>query len=127
MTDVATQQRDADAIRNYAPIAEELATHYQHPLYLGIVERARGVAHRLDGEYEQAASRLEQARTIFETLGTRWQMGRTLVECGELEAARHNQTGAREYFERARAEFEAMRAQPNAEAVRLRLVELDEL
>ena len=124
LTDVAAQQRDLAAIRTYAPLAEQFAARDQHQLYLAMIHRARAVAHRLAGEYADAASRFNQALEIFSALGTRWQIGRTLIEFGELEEVQRNHAGAREYFSRALVEFEAMGAAPVAAATRLRLQEL---
>lgn len=124
LTDIAAQQRDLAAIRKYAPLAEQFAARDQHQLYLAMIHRARAVAHRLAGEYADAASRFNQALELFNTLGTRWQIGRTLVEFGELEQVQQNHVGAREYFSRALAEFEVMRAAPDVAATRLRLQNL---
>jgi tetratricopeptide (TPR) repeat protein len=121
LTDIAMQQRDVAAIRQYAPLAEQFALRDQHQLYLAITHRARGVAHRLSGEYADAESRFNRALEIFDVLGTRWQTGRTLFEFGELEEARQDRAGAREKYSRALVEFEAMRAAPDAAATRLRL------
>jgi hypothetical protein len=71
------------------------------------------VAHRLAGEHEAAETRLTQALALFTSLGTRWQMGRTLYELGEL-AAQSDTTRAHDYYGRALAAFEAMRAAPDA-------------
>lgn len=121
LTDLAARQRDLAAIRKYAPLAEQFAARDQHQLYLAMIHRARAVAHRLTGEYAGAAARFNQALAIFNALGTRWQIGRTLVEFGELEEVRHDHAGAREYFSRALVEFEALQAAPDAAATRLRL------
>lgn len=114
LVDMAVLQRDEAGIRQYAPQAEELARHYDHTLYLGIAHRAWGVAHRLAGEYPEAEARLNQALDLFNGLNTRWQIGRTLFELGELDAAQKNIAAAREYFGRARVAFEEMRAAPDA-------------
>ncbi len=124
LTDLAAQQRDLAAIRQYAPLAEQLAERDQHQLYLAIVHRAWAVAHRLAGEFADASSRLDRALDLFNTLGTRWQIGRTLVECGELELALQNPARSREYFSRALVEFEALRAAPSVAAIHLRLQNL---
>jgi tetratricopeptide (TPR) repeat protein len=126
LADIATQQHNLAAIRKYAPLAEQFAARDQHQLYLAIVHRARAVAHRLAGEYADAASRFNQALDIFNLLGTRWQIGRTLVEFGELEEVQRNHAGARECFSRALVEFEAMKAAPDAAATRLRLQNLSQ-
>jgi len=43
-----------------------------------------GVAHRLAGETTEAEARLKQVLALFSSLSTRWQLGRTLFELGEL-------------------------------------------
>jgi tetratricopeptide (TPR) repeat protein len=114
LTDIAAQQRDLEAIRQYAPLAEHFAARDQHQLYLAIIHRAQAVAHRLAGEYADAASRFNQALEIFNAQGMRWQIGRTLVEFGELEQSRQDFARARDYFSRALTEFDAMHAVPDA-------------
>jgi len=113
LVDTAVLQRDAAGIRQYAPLAEELAARYGHTLYQAIAHRAWGVAHRLAGEFDAAEARLAQALALFTSLNTRWQMGRTLYELGEL-AAQSDTTQAYDYYGRALAAFEAMRAAPDA-------------
>ena len=121
LVDVAALQRDEVGIRTYAPLAEEFALRYEHKLYLGVVSRAWSVAHRLSGEYDQAEARLSRALSLFEALGARWQIGRTLFEQGELALARGRLAEARDHLTRALAEFEAMRARPDAERTRVML------
>jgi tetratricopeptide (TPR) repeat protein len=121
LADNAVLLRDAAALGAYTPRLEELATRDGHRLYLAIAHRAAGVAHRLAGEHAQAQARLDQAMALFGELGTRWQMGRTLFELGELELARSDKAKARGNFERALAEFEAMQAEPDAQRTRAAL------
>jgi tetratricopeptide (TPR) repeat protein len=113
LVDMAVLERDEAAIRQHAPQAEQLARRYGHTLYLAIAHRAWGVAHRLAGEYPEAEARLNQALDLFNSLNTRWQIGRTLFELGELAAAQKN-IAAREYFEGAQVAFEEMCAAPGA-------------
>lgn len=120
---MAVLQRDEAGIRQYAPQAEELAMRYGHTLYQAVAHRAWGVAHRLAGEHAEAKARLHQALDLFNSLNTRWQMGRTLFELGEL-AAQTDTTKAREYFIHAVAAFEAMRAAPDAARTRAALDKL---
>ena len=115
LADVAVQQRDAPALRKYAPLAEDLAQRYGHQLYLAIAHRAWGVAHRLAGEYAQAANRLNQALTYFRSFNARWQLGRTWLELGELAVAQGGPFQARDCFQHALRLFEAMRAAPDVE------------
>jgi hypothetical protein len=42
------------------------------------------VLHRLEGDYDAALARLSAALDIVRALDTHWQIGRTLVELGEL-------------------------------------------
>jgi tetratricopeptide (TPR) repeat protein len=126
LVDVAALQRDAVAILKYAPQAEELATRHGHVLYHAIAHRAWGVAHRLAGAYGEAHTRLSQALALFTRLNTRWQIGRTLFELGELASAEGNAGEARDCFNRALAAFEALRAAPDAAQTRARLVSLQE-
>ncbi len=125
LADVAAQQRDLAALRQYAPLAEQLASRYDHVLYRAIAHRAWGVAHRLAAEYAEATGRLNQALESFQDLDTRWQIGRTLSELGELAVARAEAAAARDYFSRALAAFEAMKAAPDAARVRAALEALD--
>jgi hypothetical protein len=121
LVDAAARQRDIAALEEYAPLAEERAARYEHKLYQAIAQRAWGVAHRLRGAYPEAESRLYQALEMFEELGTRWQIGRTLFELGELELDRSNPGRAREYFSQAMNAFEEVQAAPDEESTRVRL------
>jgi len=125
LADAAAQQGDAAALEQYAPLVEELAARYGHKLYQAIAHRARGVAHRLAGRTVQAEERLKQALELFETLNTRWQIGRTLFELGELALrAPSGNEAAREYFSRAFSAFEEMGAVPDATRTREKLAAL---
>lgn len=124
LADAAANAGDAPAARRYATRAEELAMAYGHPLYLGIARRAAGIAERLEGHPELAESRLRQALEGFQQLGTRWQVGRTLIELGRLEIARHLPKAARASFQAALAEFEALGATPDVDRAREALASL---
>ena len=125
LADVAAQQRDLAALRQYTPLAEETAAHCGHVLYQAMAHRAWGVAHRLVGEYAEAEVRLHQALELFQGLDTRWQIGRTLYELAELAMAHAEAAAARNYFSRALAAFEEMKAGPDAARVRAALKALD--
>jgi hypothetical protein len=114
LVDMAVLQRDEAGIREYVQQAEELAIRYDHTLYQAVAHRAWGVAHRLAREYPEAETRLNQALDLFNGLNTRWQIGRTLFELGELATAQKDIAAASEYFARASAAFEEMRAVPDA-------------
>ena len=113
LTDVTALELDEAAIRQYAPQAEELAVRYGHVLYQAIIHRAWGVAHRLAGEYPQAEARLNMAMVMFRQLNTRWQIGRTLFEQGELGLALDDKARARQAFTLALSAFEEMQATPD--------------
>lgn len=121
LVDMAALERDADALRRYMPQAEEMAARYGHTLYQAIASRARGVQHRLAGEYPEAEARLKQALELFRGLEARWQIGRTWFELAELAQMRADADGARSHYSRALAAFEEMRAAPDAACARAAL------
>jgi hypothetical protein len=121
IVDVAALQGDEAAIRKYAPRAEALAKELGHRLYQATVDRAWGVAHRLASEYAESEARLNSALAMFEPLDTRWQIGRTQFELGELAAIRQQPGAARGYFRDALVNFEAMRAAPDSARTRAAL------
>ena len=121
LADAAAQQRDGDALQHYAPLAEETARRYEHKLYQAIAHRAWGAAHHLAGEHAEAETRLQQALELFRGLDTRWQIGRTLFELGELAQTRGEAAGAREHFSRALTAFEELGAAPDAARARAAL------
>jgi tetratricopeptide (TPR) repeat protein len=120
LADTAAELRDLDALRKYAPQIEKLATRDNHRFYLAIAYRALGVAHCLAGENAEAETRLMQALGLFTKLGTRWQIGRTLFELGELNLI-DSRMKAREYYSQALGSFEEIQASPNAERTRVAL------
>jgi hypothetical protein len=79
------------------------------------------VAKRLTGEYTESEARLNQALELFDGLGTRWQIGRTLFELGELALAQMDTVRARDCYARALTAFEGMGAVPDAERTRVAL------
>ena len=117
LSDTAAELRDGNALRKYAPQLEKLASRDNHRLYLAIAYRALGVGHWLEGENAAAETRLRQALGIFTKLGTRWQIGRTLFELGELNLA-NSHMKAREYYSQALGSFEEIQATVNAERTR---------
>jgi hypothetical protein len=124
LVDIAVQERDETAIQQYALQLEELAVRYAHILYQATAHRAWGVAHRLAGEYPQAEVRLNQALELFSGLNTRWQIGRTQLELGELAIAWKDTVKAQGHFALALAAFDAMGAAPDAARTRTRLEQI---
>jgi tetratricopeptide (TPR) repeat protein len=125
LADLAVQERDEGALREYAPLAEETARRDGHILYQASAHRAWGVLHRLTGDYEKAEERLNQAMELFQGLETRWQIGRTIYELAELAFARTDTEEARDYFSRALVAFEGIGANPDAVRTREALRSLD--
>jgi hypothetical protein len=120
LADTAVELRDAEALHKYAHPLEELASRDNHRLYLAIAHRALGVEHRLAGERAPAETRLRQALELFTKAGTRWQIGRTLFEFGELHLS-HSRPKARQYYSQALGAFEEIQAKTNVEQTRTAL------
>jgi hypothetical protein len=123
--DIAVQQRDVAALRQYAPLAEETALRDGHILYQAVAHRAWGVLHRLQGEYAAAETRLIMALELFQGLDTRWQIGRTLLELAEVALGRTDPAEARGYFSRALVTFEEIGAVPDMARTQAALESLD--
>ena len=116
--DSAARSREEAELRKFLPIAEQAAAHANHDLYKGVARRARGVAHRLAGEWDQAADQLGAAAEEFRALETPWQIGRTLLELGEVERHRRNHDAAKGHYSEALAAFEGIGAVPDAARAR---------
>lgn len=125
LADLAVMARDEAALRQYASLAEETAVRDGHLLYQAAAHRAKGVMHRLEGEYTDAEARLNQALELFQKLETRWQIARTLYELAELAVVRTDPAEARDYFSRALSVFEEMEANPYVARTREALRSLD--
>ena len=123
--DLAVLQHDEAALRQYAPLVEEMALRDGHILYQASAHRAWGVMHRLQGEYAAAETRLNQALELFQGLDTRWQIGRTLFELAEVALGRTDPAEARDYFSRALAAFEEIGAVPDVTRTQAALDSLD--
>lgn len=116
--EAAAQSRDSAGLAEHAPRAAEMAERMRHGLYTGIARRAQGVALRLAGQSQAAVERQTDAADLFLALGTRWQLGRTLVERAEVHASAGNLSEARADYVRALEAFEAVGAKPAAAEVR---------
>lgn len=121
LIDTAAQQRDLQALHQYIAPAEESALRYDHRLYTGVAYRAKGVLYRLMSEYREAELWLTKALEIFEKLETRWQIGRTFYELGELAHLQNNTIVARNHYSHALANFEALGAVLDANRTRIAL------
>jgi tetratricopeptide (TPR) repeat protein len=125
LVDTASQQRDQETLEKYAPLAEQQAYQYDHVLYQAIAHRASGVLNRLKGQYDQASVHFQKALTLFQGLETRWQIGRTYFELGELAREMTDMPSAHGYYSEALKAFEAMKALPAVDQVREILKSLD--
>lgn len=125
MADAAVQQRDLIALREYAPLLENAAMSLGHNLYLATAHRAWGVLHMLESQFEEAKVRLDQAAALFLGLDTRWQLGRTHFELGELAVAQADTAEAHRQYSNALNLFEEMKALPDAARTRSELALLD--
>jgi hypothetical protein len=123
--DAAARAEDEAGLSKYLPPAEEIAAEVKHDLYLAVVHRAHGVAHRLAGDWDLAADRLAAATEEFRALETPWQIGRTLLELGRVEQHRSNEELAREHYSEAISQFESLGAAPHAERARAALEALN--
>jgi tetratricopeptide (TPR) repeat protein len=121
LADTAALLRDENSLRQYTPRLEELAIRDGHQLYLAIAHRSWGVAHRLAGEHDEAVTRLTNALGLFRGLGTRWQIGRTLFELGDLFLEQDDKDNARKYLSLSLEAFEAMKSIPDVERTRAAL------
>jgi tetratricopeptide (TPR) repeat protein len=126
LADAAAEQRDESALREFAPVLQELATRSGHKLYEAVAHRAWGVAHTIAGEYEQAQARLEQALTLLRGIDARWQIGRTLYELGDLASRQGDLPAARTYFSQALVHYEELGAAPYVERTRSQLALMDQ-
>ncbi len=116
--EAAVLAQDSEILNKYLPLAEKTVARINHPLYQAIVSRARGVSHRLAGENDDAANHLAAALDDFRFLDTPWQIGRTLLELGEVERHRGNNDTARGNYSEALAAFESIDAAPDADRAR---------
>jgi tetratricopeptide (TPR) repeat protein len=125
LVDTASQQRDRETLEKYAPLAEQQAYQYDHVLYQAIAHRAWGVLNRLKGQYDEASAHFQKALVLFQKLETRWQIGRTYFELGELSKEMTDVPSAHGYYSEALKAFEEMKALPAVNQVQEILKSLD--
>jgi tetratricopeptide (TPR) repeat protein len=116
--DTAARSQDQEGLQKYLTVSEEAAERANHGLYKAVARRARGINHRLAGELGQAADQLAGAVDEFRALDTPWQIGRTLLELGEIEQLRGDTDSAREHYSEAKNTFGGIGAVPYEERAR---------
>ena len=116
--EAAAQMRDAAGLAKHVPLAEEGARRLRHRLYLGVAQRAQGVALLLAGLPGAAIDSHGQAADIFLALGTRWQLGRTLMARAEAQASAGDLPAARADWSQAAELLDALGAVPDARRAR---------
>jgi hypothetical protein len=75
----AAASGDTAAASRYAERLDAESLALGHRLYQALARRARGIAAAQRGDRREAESLLTQALEIFQSLGARWQEGRTLL------------------------------------------------
>jgi tetratricopeptide (TPR) repeat protein len=127
LADTAAQLGDTAAIDRYLSKLEPLAEKDNHRPYLAVAHRARGIAHRHEGEHGKSEDQLNQALDIFNDFDAPWQIGRTYCELAELELARSDHKRAHEQYVLALAEFEKVQAIPDLKRTREALEAVESL
>jgi hypothetical protein len=122
--EASAQARDAAGLAEHVSPAEEAARVLGHRLYCGVAQRARGVALQLVGQPRAAVDSHTQAAEIFLTLGTRWQLGRTLAARAEAFVSAGDLAAAQADLSQAAALFETQGAAPAARQAREALAAL---
>jgi tetratricopeptide (TPR) repeat protein len=84
--DIAARNESIKELQYFGPLSLGEASRLEHNLYLGISRRGLGVLNRLIGQFTHSYSELEKSLELFEGLGAKCQIGRTLVEQGKLAA-----------------------------------------
>ncbi len=124
MVDTAARSKNREILQQITPLAEESAGRYEHQLYMGIANRARGILYHLNGDLPDALTRLEEANTLFETTGARWQLGRTLLCTAEVLREMGEVAASIEKAEKAAALFDVVHAVEEHKQAKRLLAEL---
>jgi tetratricopeptide (TPR) repeat protein len=124
LVEAAAQLPDPTALSEYAERLEELATQDGHKPYLAVAHRGWGIAHRLDGDYDLAKQRLQQALALFVELEAGWQIGRTHIAIAEMNLARGEESKAAKHFTQALESFEKVEAGPDYARTQAALAEI---
>lgn len=121
LVDTAVIEEDLEKLNEHTPWLENQAKRHGHKLFEAITLRAQAVANRLGHNHKQAVKQLKEAEVIFLAMDTKWQIGRTYYEFGNLYASQDNKAEAERYFEQAIECFELIDALPDAESTKAAL------
>jgi hypothetical protein len=127
LADIGATHRDEKLLSAYASRSDEISLSLGHSLYHAVALRALGILDWLHHDIPEAEARLMESFHLFQQLETRWQVGRTLFDLGEMSAAQGKKEQARGYFSQALSAFEAMGVQPFVNKTREHLDSLNGL
>jgi len=91
---------------------EARAAKGDHPWAAAAAALCRGSVLLAAGDMQAALERLAEARSGFESIGARWELGRTLLAEGNALRRAGARTEAAGALERAAASFDELRAEP---------------
>lgn len=112
LADIGAMNRDEALLATYAYEADFISLSLDHLLYHAMAIRALGILDWLHRDYARAEDQLRESIRLFQQLETRWQLGRTLYDLGELSMDLGRTMQAREFFMQALLAFEEMGAEP---------------
>ena len=116
--DAAVRANNPEQLRTYLDMAGASEAMNKHALYRAIAARGEGVSSKLAGDYDAASDQLEVALQGFRELETNWQIGRTLLELGEVEQAREHPEAAKTHLSEALSVFETLGVVPDTDRAR---------
>ena len=79
-----------------------------YSLYHAIALRALAILDWLDHDFGRAEERLKESWRLFQRLETHYQIGRTLLDLGELSAGMGKHEEAESYFAQAQSAYRIM-------------------
>ena len=118
LADTGAMNRDEQLLSTYASKADAMSLSLNHLLYHAMAKRALGILDWLHRDYARAEDQLRESVQLFQQLETRWQLGRTLYDLGELSIDLEKPAQAREFFTQALSAFEEMGAAPSVTRTR---------
>jgi tetratricopeptide (TPR) repeat protein len=125
LADIGALNRDEALLTAYASLADQISLFLNHHLYHAMAVRALGIFTWLQRDHAQAEAQLRESLKLFQQLETRWQLGRTLYDLGEISVDRGRIEQAKEFFSQALTAFEEMGARPSIIKTQQHLTYLD--